>query len=172
MKPLLAILIASAASAQPAFEVASVKPANPIDSKAMIETKLAAGLQVQGTRVDATFISLADLIRLAYRLKTYQLSAPAWLSSERYDVHARMAETATKDQVPEMLQSLLADRFKLAFHRDSKENSVYALVVAKTGLKMKEADSTPPPPSSPTAPAAKPLTKFSTPASVGTSIAR
>ena len=59
-----------------------------------------------------------------------------------------MPEGATKEQVPEMLQALLADRFKLAIHHDTKERSVYALVVGKGGSKLKE------PPADPPAPAA------------------
>ena len=143
------LLAACAALGQPAaaplsFEVASVKPAEPITSKAMAEGGFRLGTQIDGGRVDISFASLADLVRQAYRLKSYQFSGPDWMSSERYDIHAKLPEGATKEQVPEMLQSLLAERFKLTFHRESKEHQVYALVVGKNGPKWKEVEPDPP----------------------------
>ena len=66
--------------------------------------------------------------------------------NERFDVLAKMPEGATKEQVPEMLQALLAERFKLAIHHDTKELSVYALVVGKGGPKLKESPPDPPAP--------------------------
>ena len=83
-------------------------------------------------------MSLADLIRVAYRVKPYQLSGPDWMTAERFDVLAKMPEGATREQVPEMLKALLAEPFKLAVHRESKEHAVYALVVGKGGPKLKE----------------------------------
>jgi len=60
------------------------------------------------------------------------------MASERFDVLAKLPEGASRDQVPEMLQALLAERFKLTVHRESKEHAVYALVVGKNGAKLKE----------------------------------
>jgi len=88
-------------------------------------------------------MSLSDLIRTAYRVKAYQVAGPDWMNVERYDIQATIPEGASPDQVPEMLQTLLAERFKLTFHRDSKEHSVYALVVAKGGPKLKESEPEP-----------------------------
>jgi uncharacterized protein (TIGR03435 family) len=125
-------------TAPPAFEVASIKPApglNPADAAA---GKLHVGMTIDGARVDIGFLSLADLIPIAYRLKRYQVSGPDWMAAQRFDVQATLPEGASKDQVPEMLQALLAERFKLVAHRDSKENSVYALVVGKNGPKLKD----------------------------------
>src|SRR5271157_4083933 len=56
--------------------------------------------------------------------------------AQRFDVVANLPPGATKDQVPQMLQALLAERFKLVIHRDTKEHNVYALVVAKGGPKI------------------------------------
>lgn len=130
------------------FEVATIKPAEPLTPQLVASGKLHAGMSVNGARVDIGFFSLSDMIRTAYKLKSYQLSGPDWLSAQRFDILAKMPEGATKEQVPEMLQALLADRFKLTTHRDTKEHSVYALTIAKTGLKMKEAAPDPavPPP--------------------------
>jgi uncharacterized protein (TIGR03435 family) len=76
---------------------------------------------------------------MAFKVKPYQLSGPDWMSADRFDVMGKMPEGATKEQVPEMLQALLADRFKLTIHRENRERAVYALVVGKGGPKLKEA---------------------------------
>jgi uncharacterized protein (TIGR03435 family) len=130
------------------FEVATIKPAPPLTPDLIASGKLHAGMSVDGARVDIGFFALGDLIRTAYKLKSYQLTGPDFLTGQRFDILAKMPEGATKEQVPEMLQALLADRFKLTSHRDTKEHSVYALVIAKSGLKMKEAgaDADAPPP--------------------------
>jgi uncharacterized protein (TIGR03435 family) len=125
------------------FEVASVKPAQPMESQA--PGKLHIGMQIDGARVDIGNMRLADLIPVAFKVKYYQVSGPDWLSADimsapRFDVMGKMPDGATADQVPEMLQALLADRFTMAFHRESKEHAVYALVVGKGGPKLKESD--------------------------------
>ena len=63
--------------------------------------------------------------------------APVWLDSERYDIVAKAAGDAAHDQSMARLQTLLAERFRVALHRETREHPVYELVVAKSGLKMK-----------------------------------
>jgi uncharacterized protein (TIGR03435 family) len=75
-------------------------------------------------------------VRVAYRVKDHQISGPDWLASQRFDIVAKLPEGASREQVPEMLQSLLVERFKLALHRDKKEHTAYALVVGKNGPKL------------------------------------
>ena len=65
------------------------------------------------------------------------------MSAPRFDIQAKMPEGATEEQIPEMLQALLAERFGLKVHKSSKDTNVYALTVAKTGLKMKPAEAPP-----------------------------
>jgi len=62
------------------------------------------------------------------------------LGSPRFDVAAKLPQGASENQVPEMVQALLADRFKLTIHRGTREQAIYGLVVAKGGLKLKEAE--------------------------------
>jgi uncharacterized protein (TIGR03435 family) len=124
------------------FEVASIKPAQPITAQ-VSSGKFHIGMQVDGARVDIGSMSLAALLPLAFNVKQYQVSGPAWLSADlmsaqRFDIMGKMPEGARQDQVPEMLQALLVDRFKLTFHREMREHAVYALVVAKGGSKLKE----------------------------------
>jgi len=139
------VLPAAVALAQttPAFEVASIKPAAPLDMM-----KLAAGIQngempkigprVDGARAEYTYMALRELIVLAYKVKAYQITGPDWIASQRFDIVAKLPDGASKDDAPKMLQALLEDRFKLAVHRESKEHPVLALVVGKGGPKMKE----------------------------------
>jgi len=129
-----------------AFDVASVRIAEPITPEKAASGKFHVGMTVNGNRVDIGYFSLADLIPMAFRVKQYQVSGPKWLSAQRFDIIAKMPEGATREQVPDMLQTLLADRFKLEFHRESKEHSYFALTVSKKGLKLKEAEPDPEPP--------------------------
>jgi len=149
----MALALAGAGLAQTpaAFEVASIKPAPPITQLAqqIHSGKLHVGMSIDGARVDWGFASLAELIVQAYKIKPYQLTGPDWMKQKRFDVLATLPEGATKDQVPEMLQALLAERFKLSVHRDKKEQSVYALVVGKNGVKMKESPPEPEKPNDP-----------------------
>ncbi|MCU1337460.1 MAG: hypothetical protein JWO19_3041 [Bryobacterales bacterium] len=75
---------------------------------------------------------------IAYDVKAYQLSGPAWLDTERYDVVAKVPAGATKEQVNVMWQNLLAERFGVKLHHESKEFQVEELVVDKGGPKLKE----------------------------------
>jgi uncharacterized protein (TIGR03435 family) len=151
------VLAQTPGKAELSFEVASVKPAPPLNPMEIIQTgKIPrVGMTVEGTRVDIGYLSLADLIRIAYAVKPFQVDGPDWLKSERFNIQARMPEGSTKEQAPVMLQALLAERFQLKVHRENREHSVYALVVAKGGHKLKESppDAEPapagPPPDSP-----------------------
>ena len=135
----------------PAFEVASIKPSEPITPAMVASGKLHAGMKIDGKRVDIGNFGLMQLICKAYDVKTYQVSGPSWLQAvglagQRFDIVANLPEGATKDQVPQMLQALLVERFKLAIHRESKDQAIYAMVVGKGGLKIKETEAPAPAP--------------------------
>jgi uncharacterized protein (TIGR03435 family) len=119
----------------PEFDVASVKPsvesANPLNN-------VSRGLHIDGAMVSYNGMPLKWYIRTAYAVKESQISGPDWLGSERFDIVAKLPSGATREQIPAMMQKLLADRFKLTLHRESKEFPVYALVVGKNGPKLKE----------------------------------
>ena len=133
-----AAAMAQAPAAKPQFEVATIKPAPPLNPAMIAAGKMHVGMSVDAARVDIGFLSLNDLIMLAYKVKQHQLVGPDWMKNQRFDILAKMPEGATKEQVPEMLQGLLAERFGLTFHKEMKEQSVYGLVVAKGGPKLKE----------------------------------
>jgi uncharacterized protein (TIGR03435 family) len=135
-----AVLVLGAAFAQtpPArleFEVMSVKPAPSIVAG---DQSVHIGMHIDGAQVHLTSFSLKDYIRIAYRVKSYQVTSPDWLESERFDIDAKLPAGSNKDQVPDMLQALLADRFQLKFHNELKEFPVYALEVAPGGTKLKD----------------------------------
>jgi uncharacterized protein (TIGR03435 family) len=130
--------VAAPTIVHPQFEVATIKPAPPLNPAAMAAGKMHVGMSVDAARVDIGYLSLSDLILLAYKVKQHQLVGPDWMKNERFDILAKMPEGGTKEQVPEMLQALLADRFKLSFHKETKEQNVYGLTVGKGGPKLKE----------------------------------
>ena len=81
-------------------------------------------------------VSLKSWIERAYNLKDYSLSGPDWLDSECFDVIAKPPAGTPPEQFNSMLQTLLVERFKLAFHRESKVLPAYALLVDKQGAKI------------------------------------
>jgi uncharacterized protein (TIGR03435 family) len=143
--PILAAL-ALLAQSPLSFEVASVKPASaPIATKdaysegynaGMRAALSAQGLRVVGQRVSVTDNTLRDLIRLAYQVKEYQIAGPPWIAVEKYEIAAIMPAGATRAQAPEMLRTLLEQRFHLAVHREKRKMAAYALVAAKSGPKL------------------------------------
>lgn len=123
------------------FEVASIKPAGPLDPAAIMAGKSKVGMSVDQGRVEIGSLSVGDLIMVAYKLKPHQITLLDWMkdpmSVQRWNVVAKMPEGATKDDVPQMLQGLLADRFGLQVHKETREGQVSNLLVAKGGPKLK-----------------------------------
>ncbi len=119
----------------PAFEVASVKV-----SPAREGTAGFTAMDSDPAMVRYSNITLHLLIAIAYKFDSRLITGgPPWLDSDKYDVSAKMPPGTPKDQVPAMLQALLADRFKLALHRETKDQRAYFLVVGKNGPKLKPA---------------------------------
>jgi uncharacterized protein (TIGR03435 family) len=138
---------APAPPARLAFEVATIKPAAPLDMTQIAHGQVPRlGPHVDGARAEYRYLSLRDLMVLAYKVQPNQISGPDWIATQRFDIVAKLPEGATKDQAGEMLQSLLEERFKMKLHRETKEHPVLALVVAKEGSKLKES---PPDPTEP-----------------------
>jgi len=120
----------------PAFEVASIKPGDPSARATRIQ-------MAPGGRFTAANVTLKFLIQYAYGVRDFQITgAPGWAGSDKYEVSAKAeeGENATQDQLKQMMQTLLAERFKLTFHRETKELPVYGLVVAKNGSKLQQSE--------------------------------
>src|SRR6266545_4405126 len=116
------------------FEVATVKPAVPPtpNGRGMVFFRGPSG--GPGTkdpgRIDYPNMSLKNLLMNAYDVKNFQITGPSWLDTERFDITATLPPQTTKEQFHVMLQNLLAERFKLAVHRETKELPSYTLTVA------------------------------------------
>jgi uncharacterized protein (TIGR03435 family) len=120
-------------SAKPAFEVASIKPSAPDEFD-----RSGAGMHLDGSQASWKYLSLHNYISAAYLVKSYQIVAPDWMASARFDITAKFPPGAAPKDIGQMLQTLLEDRFHITTHRENKEFPVYALVPAKSGVKMQE----------------------------------
>lgn len=121
------------ATRQLAFEVASIKPTPPEFNGS------SAFAPASGNVLSLRGMSVSQLIQLAYTLPPNLVTGgPKWVEDTRFDLEAKAAGAATQVQRLEMLQTLLADRFKLKFHYESKEISTYVLTLGKNPLKLKE----------------------------------
>jgi uncharacterized protein (TIGR03435 family) len=118
----------------PAFEVASIKPNNSGDGRIM--------MQNQPGRYIATNVTLRLLIRNAYQLQDFQITGgPSWLASDHFDINAKVPDGFRAMAPPApgsgpgplqlMIRALLAERFKLVVHNDTKESPIYALILAR-----------------------------------------
>jgi uncharacterized protein (TIGR03435 family) len=123
---------------KPTFEVASIKPSDPNPSSPMW-----IGMSADPGTVRYPDITLKDCIRAAYRVRDFQIQAPHGMNEARFEITAKLPADASLDQIPEMLQALLAQRFKLTLRHGSQDQSVYALVVKKGGAKLKPAERKP-----------------------------
>jgi uncharacterized protein (TIGR03435 family) len=139
------ILCAVAMAQVPSFEAATIKRAG---VSRFTGFRGGPGTPDPG-QLTGTNVSLSALIEKAYDLHHYQIKGPSWLESEQFDILARVPKGATDADVKLMLQSLLADRFKLTGHRETKEMQAYELVVDKGGPKVKAVESYTPPPGAP-----------------------
>jgi uncharacterized protein (TIGR03435 family) len=122
----------SSATAQ-TFEAASVKPASQITGVRVRPSQSGGPGSTDPTLFTASNWSLTVLIVTAYDLKYYQFSGLPWMDSSFFDVVAKVPQGATREQFLVTLQNLLADRFKLKVHRESKEIPLYQLVIARNG---------------------------------------
>jgi uncharacterized protein (TIGR03435 family) len=133
-----ATIFAQAPSAARSFEAVSIRPAETITPTMIASGKVNVGMSIVGKRVNIGYVSLADLIPIAFRVKPYQVSGPDWISSQRFDIIGTLPEGASQEQVPDMLQTLLTERFQLSSHRETREYSTLALSVGKGELKLRE----------------------------------
>ncbi len=119
-----------------AFEVASIKDAPP-QPMGRVSVRMSQDVG----RITYSNVSLLDIVTKAYNLMPRQVVGPEWLRNQRFDITAKLPQGALKEQVPQMLQALLAERFGLQTHNESKVMSLYALVVGKSGPKAAATES-------------------------------
>jgi len=143
------------------FEVASVRPYT-IDNSGAAAVTL--GARIDGAQVRLVGLAMRDLLSSAYRVKLYQLAGPEWIQTERYDINAKLPAGVSPEKLPELLQTLLAERFGLKMHREKKEMPVYTLTVGKPPLRLKDH------PVDPDAPAPKAVEVSGTGSAAGISV--
>jgi uncharacterized protein (TIGR03435 family) len=132
----LAVAYASSVAAQaPSFEVASVKPVDPPAGPHVVS------LIVNHGKLNIEAAELRQIVGLAYGVQRVRvLGGPGWADSDQFDITAKAESAdATRDEIRSMLQTLLAERFRLVVHRETKEVPAYSLVLAKSGSKLKAA---------------------------------
>jgi uncharacterized protein (TIGR03435 family) len=139
------LVLAGGLFAQPAFEVASIRPNKTGGERSGREGNGREGsgreniITSPGT-LSMRNVTLKSCIKWAYNVQDAQVSGPDSLSVDRFDVLAKASDAAPDTQLRLMLQRLLADRFKLALHRESKTMAGYALVVGKNGPKLRTSE--------------------------------
>jgi uncharacterized protein (TIGR03435 family) len=155
MRLIAIALAAGSLFAQTAFEAVSIRPADPAARGRTIHG--GPGSSDPGL-ITMKNVDLFSMVALAWGLHRYQLSAPDWLDSTYFDVSARVPQGIDVDHYRRLLQSMLAERFHLTVHHDSREMRIYDLTAAKSGIKMKQstnpataADGLQPPPKTPPA---------------------
>jgi len=120
------------ADADPSFDVATIKPNNSGATSMQ-------GLTLNGRNFATRASSLLDLISFSYEVQAKQIvGGPDWLDKDRYDIAAvpDVDGAPNTEQLRSMIRKLLADRFKLTFHKDKRDLSAYVLTVAKGGQKL------------------------------------
>ena len=128
---------------KPQFDVASVKPSQAaVDNRAMAMAHLfemmPAGVLMMPDpgRLHIEGWPLRHLIAAAYRVRDDRVVGPPWMEERRFDIEAKLPEGAKADDAHEMLQSLLAERFGLELHRETRPQPGFALMVGKSGAKL------------------------------------
>jgi uncharacterized protein (TIGR03435 family) len=121
-------ILAQSRPARLEFEVAAIRPT----------TTVARAIRIDGAQVHFTGFLLREYIARAYQVRVSQIIGPDWLSSTRFDVDAKFPEGSTPAQATDMLQALLADRFSLKQHREQKVTPVYAIVIGKPPLRLRD----------------------------------
>jgi uncharacterized protein (TIGR03435 family) len=127
-------------SAAPKLEVASVKL---LSETELLRSKPDSGGAISGNRISVSAMSVAALVRTAYNVRVYQISGgPGWIDNDRYDIAAKAEGDGilTPDQARQLFQLVLADRFQLTFHRETRDLPIYQLVVVKNGPRLKVSD--------------------------------
>lgn len=136
------VVVTGQAPVKERFEAATIRPFAPEPSGTGFPSGVGGGPgSANPRRVVYTNLTLENLVMLAYNVKQYQVSAPEWMDSivARFTIEGTVRPGATQQQVNRMLQSLLAERFKLMLHRETKEAAVQELAVVAGGPKLKNA---------------------------------
>ncbi|HEY1755401.1 MAG TPA: TIGR03435 family protein [Bryobacteraceae bacterium] len=118
------------------FEVASIRTVPDIGYPGLGVSRGGPGTADPG-RLTFEHATLKLFVMAAYGLQSFQVSGPEWIAGDRFDIIAKVPAGASKDQANRMLQNLLAERFKLTVHHETRAFPAYELTVGKGGPKMR-----------------------------------
>jgi uncharacterized protein (TIGR03435 family) len=138
--PILAQSVPRPSVTEPRFEVASVKRATEASGKVRVGDQMWGSVGAKflpGGAFDAVNATLGSVIRLAYGLREFQtVGGPEWIDTDRFDIQARGPQGAVESEAPRRLQALLAERFALKVHRETRDRPIYALVLARANRSL------------------------------------
>jgi uncharacterized protein (TIGR03435 family) len=134
MRRIVLFLSAALVMTGQAFDVASIRPSQTPQGKGL--PSLREDINTSPGTLRMQNVTLTTTIRWAYKLNVYEVTGPDWLSNSRYDITAKADTAASEDQLRVMLRALLAERFKLLFHRQPKELSAFVFVIGKDVSKL------------------------------------
>ncbi len=133
---LLGISCLAGAQSRLAFEVVSIKPVPQPTLETIRSGTSRIAFQVDGALLRISGYTPEHLLATAFRVQSFQLDAPGFARDEYFEIQAKLPVGATREQVPEMLQAMLAERFKLAYHRETREYQMAVLTIGKSGMKL------------------------------------
>ncbi|MEO5924753.1 MAG: TIGR03435 family protein [Bryobacteraceae bacterium] len=132
----LCVCATVSAQSRPAFEAVSIKPVPRPTPETVQNGTSRIGFNVEGPRVEILGYGSTFFIARAFGVEAAQVDLRGLGGFQSFDVQAKLPEGATKDQIPEMLQTMLAERFKLAYHRETREYPATIVTVGKSGMKL------------------------------------
>lgn len=135
------LLFAALSDAQTTFDVASIH-SSALSRRGEQGMQGMEVIQPEPSALTLRNVTLKGALRWAYRVNYAQVQGPAWLDAERWDISARSGSEVSEDQLRSMLQNLLADRFRMEVHHQTKELQAYVLSIGKNGPKFHESTST------------------------------
>lgn len=118
-----------------AFEVASIK-----SEPAQDPARASSRMSIDGSILSYSTVSLSDVLGQAFGFPRLRIIGPDWVARDRFDITAKIPVGAGKAQVPQMLQSLLSERFMLMWHKETRELPAFVLTVGKNGAKFEKAE--------------------------------
>jgi uncharacterized protein (TIGR03435 family) len=133
----IGLVLSSLAFGQ-SFDISDVR----VSAAATNPDTFASGGLLRGGRYDLRRATMLDLIRVAWGVDPDRVvGGPSWLELDRFDISAKAPASGAPEAVGPMLQALLADRFGLAVHNDTRPLPAYALRMGKEKPKLRESDS-------------------------------
>jgi uncharacterized protein (TIGR03435 family) len=126
----------TSAQPKPSFDVVSIKPVPRPTPESVRTGTSRVGITIEPPRVEIVGFGLNVLLARAFQVEVQQVDLRGLGGTEFFEVQAKMPDGATPDQIPAMLQAMLTERFKLVYHRETRDYSATAISIGKSGMKL------------------------------------